>query len=544
MEAYDIAKVLKVTAQLMELHEENPFKVKSLANAAYKLSKMNIEITEDNLSSLESMDGIGKSAVGRIKEILQTQTLKELEELAGKTPEGVIDMLSIKGIGPKKVAQLWKELEIESIGELLYACNENRLISLKGFGAKTQEQVKKFIEFHQSNQGKYLYAAIEDLAEGLVEFIKKKTGSDLVTITGAMRRRCEIIEKIEILAATDKQINIEDFGELHGVPVETIYCDKNNFYQKLFETSGTEKYAELLAGKNIDCNCEEDIFTALKLQYICPELREGNTEIELALENKLPNLIEYNDLKGPLHNHSTYSDGIHTLREMAEYCIKQGWEYLGICDHSQSAFYAEGLKPDKILKQQEEIDKLNKELAPFKIFKGIESDILHDGSLDYPEEILKTFDFIVASVHSNLKMNEQKATERLLKAIENPYTTILGHMTGRLLLSRQGYPVDYKKIIDACAENKVIIELNANPHRLDIDWRWIPYCLKKGVMISINPDAHSRETFSHMKYGVYAARKGCLPKDMCFNTLSADEIEKYFDAKVKSKNSKLIVQHS
>jgi DNA polymerase (family 10) len=278
---------------------------------------------------------------------------------------------------------------------------------------------------------------------------------------------------------------------------------------------------------------EEEIYRSGGLQFIEPELREGLNEIDFARENKIPKLIELTDLKGILHNHSTYSDGMNSLKDMAEYCNELGYEYLGICDHSQSAFYAEGLKPERVFEQHLEIDELNKKLFPFKIFKGIESDILNDGSLDYTEDVLKTFDFIVASVHSNLKMNEEKATARLITAIENPYTTILGHPTGRLLLSRPGYPIDHKKVIDACAANGVVIELNAHPYRLDIDWRWIPYCLEKGVVISINPDAHEKHGYHDMYFGTCAARKGMLTKEMCFNALSLNEMEAHFSKRKK-----------
>lgn len=231
----------------------------------------------------------------------------------------------------------------------------------------------------------------------------------------------------------------------------------------------------------------------------------------------MPILIEETDIKGVIHSHTTYSDGLHTLREMAEYSKSLGFEYIVITDHSKSAFYANGLKPERVLAQMEEIDALNAELAPFKIYKGIESDILGDGSLDYEEDILKQFDVIIASVHSNLKMDKEKATTRLINAIKNPYTTILGHPTGRLLLSREGYPIDHMAIIDACAEHQVAIELNANPYRLDLDYEWIPYAMEKGVKISINPDAHSKEGIHDIRYGVLAARKGGLTKEMCFN---------------------------
>jgi DNA polymerase (family 10) len=260
-------------------------------------------------------------------------------------------------------------------------------------------------------------------------------------------------------------------------------------------------------------------------------LREGLFELEKATTHTLPKLIELADLKGILHNHSTYSDGLNTLEEMAVYAKQLGYEYLGMCDHSKSASYAGGLKVEDIILQHNDIDKLNKQLFPFKIFKGIESDILGNGDLDYEEDVLKSFDFIVASIHSNLKMDEEKATQRLLKAIENPYTTILGHPTGRLLLGRPGYPIDHKKIIDACAANNVVIELNAHPYRLDIDWRWIPYCLEKGVMISINPDAHQLKGYHDMYYGTLAARKGLLTKDNCLNAMNLNTFENYLETK-------------
>lgn len=529
MTTEEIAHALKLTAQLMELHEENPFKIKSIANAAYKLDKTDIDLQGKPLEELEKIEGIGKGIAAKINELLTTGNLKELSEMVVKTPVGVIEMLKIKGIGPKKVGQLWRELEIESIGELLYACNENRLVTLKGFGAKTQAAVKTQIEFFKSNIGKFHYASVEKFAMDLVDFLKKKYKTDLVSLTGAMRRKCDIIEEIEILIASDENISVDEIENSRGVKVKLITCSQNDFYNKLFETTAVPQHLSQISylASHI-FSSEEEIYKSLKLQYIEPELREGLNEIALAKENKIPKLIELEDLKGILHNHSTYSDGMNTLKEMAEYCKELGYEYLGICDHSQSAFYAEGLKPDRVLEQHAEIETLNKKLAPFKIFKGIESDILNDGSLDYSEDVLKSFDFIVASVHSNLKMTEEKATARLLKAIENPYTTILGHPTGRLLLSRPGYPIDHKKIIDACAANGVVIELNAHPYRLDIDWRWIPYCLEKGVKISINPDAHEKSGYHDMYYGTCVARKGMLTKEMCFNTLSLNEIESYF----------------
>ncbi|MCW3072349.1 MAG: polymerase [Bacteroidetes bacterium] len=535
----EIADALKLTAQLMELHEENPFKIKSIANAAFKLDKTDIDLEGKNREELEQIEGIGKSIAAKIHELQTTNGLKELSAMLEKTPVGVIEMLRIKGIGPKKVGQLWRELEIESVGELLYACNENRLVTLKGFGAKTQEAVKKQIEFFQSNIGKFHYASVEKFAMDLVQELKKQYETELVSLTGAMRRKSEIIDMIEILLATDKAESKTEIENVRNVKVKLIFCAADQFYSKLFETTATPEHLSKLSGPASHIShlishiysSEEEIYSSAGLQYIEPELREGLNEVSLAKENKIPKLIELNDLKGILHNHSTYSDGLHSLKDMAVYCKELGYEYLGICDHSQSAFYANGLKPERVMEQHKEIEALNAELAPFKILKGIESDILNDGSLDYPEEVLKTFDFIVASVHSNLKMTEEKATARILKAVENPYTTILGHPTGRLLLSRPGYPIDHKKIIDACAANNVIVELNAHPYRLDIDWRWIQYCMEKGVKISINPDAHEKEGYHDMYFGVCAARKGMLTKEMCFNSMTLMEIENHLGKK-------------
>lgn len=530
MTTEEIARALKLTAQLMELHNENPFKIKSIANAAYKLDKTDIVLEGKSLQEMEMIEGIGKGIAAKINELQTTGNLKELAAMVEKTPAGVIDMLRVKGIGPKKVGQLWRELEIESIGELLYACNENRLIALKGFGAKTQAEVKKQIEFHEFNRGKFHYASVEQFANSIVEALKKKYNSSLVSLIGQMRRKQQVIDKVEILLASENVVTIEGTDNPKNIAIELIVCSPIRFYNRLFETTATE--AHLLQtgySAEVTYSSEQDIYKSLGLQYIEPELREGLNEVALAREHKIPELIQVSDLKGILHNHSTYSDGLNTLKEMAEYCKELGYEYLGICDHSQSAFYAEGLKPERVITQQLEIDELNKQLFPFKIFKGIESDILNDGSLDYPEEILKTFDFIVASVHSNLKMNEEKATARLIKAIENPYTTILGHPTGRLLLSRSGYPINHKKVIDACAANGVVIELNAHPYRLDIDWRWIPYCLEKGVMVSVNPDAHEKQGYHDMYYGTCVARKGMLTKEMCFNALNREKLQGYFE---------------
>ena len=475
MTTEDIADGLEITAKLMELHDENPFKVKAISTAAYKLGKTRLDLNNQTVEELTKVEGISKSLAEKIIEFTTTGTTKELHDLIAKTPAGVIEMLGIKGLGPKKVRQLWHELELESVTDLLYACHENRLIELKGFGEKTQNTIIQNIEFKIKNTGWFHYAYAEKIGQPIIDAIKQQT--DFVSFTGAMYRRCEVIEEIDILVG-DESIDLDEFVS-ETIPVNFVQCNPNVFYRKLVETSSTKEHLEginfkTLATKKYDN--EESIYSNLNIQHCEPELREGLFELDKAKNNQLPKLVELSDLKGILHNHSTYSDGMNTLEEMAVYCKELGYEYLGICDHSKTASYAGGLKVETVLLQQQEIEKLNKQLFPFKIFKGIESDILGNGDLDYEEDILKTFDFIVASVHANLKMDEEKANARLIKAIENPYTTILGHPTGRLLLGRPGYPINHKKIIDACAANKVVIELNAHPYRLDIDWRWIPYC--------------------------------------------------------------------
>jgi len=536
MNTEKIAAKLKLTGQLQELHGQNPFKVKALINAAYRLDKTDINLEGKNIEELAALEGIGKSIASKIYELQTTGKLEELEEALSITPIGVIEMLRIKGIGPKKVGQLWKELEVESPGELLYACNENRLVALKGFGEKTQAAVKKYIEFSMESKGKFHYASCEATALALVEYLKTQTGSAFISLSGDIRRKSIIIEKIEIVAAVSEQkINLENFINERQIPIQIHTCDEESFAQVLFQTTGNSSHIKQLETfsyrGDLNPETEEDLYAGYELEYIEPELREGRGELILAQNNNLPKLIEATDLKGILHNHSKYSDGMNTLAQMANRCRELGYSYFGICDHSQSAFYANGMKPETVLEQQLEIDELNNKMASFKIFKGIESDILNDGSLDYKKEILETFDFVVASIHSNLKMDQEKATARLLKAIENPFTTILGHPTGRLLLSREGYPIDHKKIIEACAANGVAIELNAHPYRLDIDWTWIPYCIDKGVLISINPDAHETEGLLDLHWGTAAARKGMLTKETCLNAMNLEEITKWFESK-------------
>ncbi|MBC5993105.1 DNA polymerase/3'-5' exonuclease PolX [Pontibacter cellulosilyticus] len=562
MENKKIIRLFKLAAELMELHDENPFKVRSYVNAVATLELVEDPLEGMSQSQLESIQGVGKGIAAKITEINATGSFEELDQMLAATPPGVVEMLRIKGIGPKKVRNLWKELGTETVEELLDACEQDKVSKLKGFGAKTQENIKQALLFTQQNRGKLLYAEAEAGANELLQSIKSALPEAQVSIAGEIRRRLEIVTRLQFILATNTPVTahqaLDTVAELekdarasgpfawrgtytlNGLDVEIKLVPEERFANELLLcSSSTEHLSQpftsstnlLTVVREQGYTSEADIYKSAGMAYVEPELREGTNELQLALENKLPKLLELSDLKGILHNHSTYSDGAHTLEQMATFCRDMGYQYLGISDHSKTASYAGGLREGDVLRQQKEIDELNKKLPPFKIFKGIESDILGDGSLDYDKDILQTFDFIVASIHSSLNMDEKKATARLITAIENPYTTMLGHPTGRLLLRREGYPINHKMVIDACAANNVIIEINSNPWRLDLDWRHVQYALEKGVMLSINPDAHHTSGYDDMKYGVLVGRKGGLTKEMTFNAKPVEEVEKYFAAR-------------
>jgi DNA polymerase (family 10) len=557
-----ITRKLKLIIQLMELHEENPFKIRSYQSAIYTIDQGGISLDGLSKDQLQEIKGIGSSMAAVIIALDETGTAPVLEELLTKTPEGLLEVLQIKGLGPKKIKVLWNELNITSTHELMEACQSGQVAKLKGFGEKTQQSIITAMEYQEANRSKWLYADLEPVVEALQQDLEQKFGIGKVVPTGDYARKLEILEQIDLIIETpdgkadatlinsipsvaQNRKTSSPFkwrGEVNelGLSVNIHFARPTEFVRDNLLRTGSRNHllspvldypslGSFFRSKPFDS--ELQAYQEAGLGYIAPELREGQFEIALAKEGKLPVLLEMDDLRGSLHNHSTYSDGKHSLREMATYCQSLGYEYLGIADHSRSAFYAGGLDIEKVAEQQREIQVLNEELTPFRIFSGIESDILVDGSLDYPDDVLASFDFIVASVHSALSMTRQKATARLIKAIENPYTTILGHPTGRLLLRREGYPIDHQAIIDACAAHDVVIEINANPWRLDLDWRWVHYALEKGVRLSINPDAHEKEAYADMRYGVMAGRKGGLTREMTLNALSADALSIYFDAR-------------
>jgi DNA polymerase (family 10) len=463
-----------------------------------------------------------------------------------KTPPGVIEMLKIKGLGPKKISTVWKEMEIESIGELMYACNENRLLLYKGFGEKTQDNIRETISFYLKSRGSFLFAEVEAYAHQIQKNLKESFPQHLISLTGAFRRQLEIIVQPEWICS----IPLTDLGShlktqaftlqkssgnqviatgTENVPLKFHSAPPESFYSSLFAGSASEAFLDAWKARFAPLESpasEEIIFQQAGVPFIPAAYREDPALLDKARSPFTP-LIHASDIKGIIHSHSNWSDGLQTIEKLAEACIEQGFEYLVISDHSKSAFYANGLSEDRIREQHLYIDELNRRLAPFHIFKSIECDILYDGNLDYSDQTLSSFDLVIASVHSNLKMNAEKAMSRLLRAIENPHTRILGHPTGRLLLSRPGYPVDHKTLIDSCAVHGVVIELNAHPRRLDLDWRWIDYALQKNVMISIDPDAHSIAGFHDVHYGVLAAQKGGLRKEQNLSSFSLEQMQEF-----------------
>ncbi len=533
----EIAQTFQLLSNLMELHDGDPFRIKSYQFVYQTIRNLDVSLVDLPQSELAKIKGIGKSISLQIVELFSTGSLTGLNNLLEITPPGIIKLLKIKGFGPKKIKQLWSELGIETPGELLYAIQENRLLALKGFGQKSQDELHKQILFLLHHENQFLYPELLQEANELLDFFQAIHSTINIELTGDLKRKLPYSKTIEFIlnCAPNTQLFVE-IPEVSEVALKEdfITATWKGFYKVVFYFSNGVKFGnkwivhtgsdtfinslsvDLLAPDTPHFNTEEEVFSFLKLQVIPPEVREYPIH-DILDHNVLDNLITIDDIKGVVHSHSLYSDGSNTIAQMASVSQQSGYAYLVMTDHSQAAFYANGLKWDRIIQQQQEIDKLNKDNAGFTILKGIECDILSNGDLDYNHEILSTFDVIIASVHSILKMDEERAMSRIIKAIENPFTHILGHPTGRLLLSRPGYPLDIKKVIDACSANKVAIELNANPRRLDIDWQWIPYAMHKNVFISINPDAHAIKGIQDIKYGVDMARKGKLQKELCLN---------------------------
>lgn len=555
MDNYAIADQLSLLSKLMDIHGENSFKAKSYASAAFAIEKLPTELATVAPEKIKSLKGIGESVAGKITELIETGAISALKDLIKKTPEGVLEMMNIKGLGPKKINTIWKELNITTIKELEKACREYKIADKKGFGEKTQQKILESIQFNEQTSGSYLYAQVEPFAEAFKEKIETEFDKHNTGVTGAYKRQLEVIDKLEwvttipkaalkkyllksglqILSESDERIT----ADAENILTMVFYlASENDFYQTLFETSCSAEFLKTWQSSIKEDarghKTEQEIFKKSGLSFVPAFMREDAAVIKRAKEKDIPEVLEVGDIKGLIHSHSNWSDGAHTIEEMAKALIDAGFEYLVISDHSKAAYYAGGLTEQKIAEQHKYIDGLNKKFAPFKIFKGIECDILSDGSLDYTDKILSSFDIVIVSIHSNLQMSEEKAMMRLRSAIENPYTAILGHMTGRRLLKRPAYPLDHQEIIDLCAEHDVVIEVNANPQRLDMKWEWVDYALSKNVLLSINPDAHTIEEFKNIKYGVLAAQKGGLCKASNLSSFSLSEFEAFVQ-KQKSK---------
>lgn len=553
----DITMRFNILGKLMELHNLDPDIAKRYQSAAYNLEKSGIDVATASPTDLKGIPGVNKLILSKIEELKKHGELQELENLTKITPPGLFELLNLKGLGPKKISALWRELNIESLTDLEKACLDNRVAKLKGFGTKTQENIVAQLNFVRSSDNQHRFATVEDDLRRWNEWLKTVLPASSFLLTGEVLRLDPVISMLEYvidenvlntlvsktpLKFVQTQVNEQTLEFFNGMLRVRLYgVDPKYLTWHQFNFSLTDGHRKLLTdagwtGKAEPIESDSDIYTGLGLPYIIPEMREGLFEFEWSKKYDPQELVDFDLLapkeqrcfRGMIHMHTKYSDGYHTIQEMAEECIAMGAEYMVLSDHSQAAYYAGGLKPDRLIEQHKEVDDLNSKYAGrFRIFKSIECDILSDGSLDYNREILSSFDLVIASIHAGQKMDEETATNRLLRAIKNPFTSILGHPTGRQLLIRPGYPVNMEVILDACKEHDVVIEINANPRRLDMDWKYIWPAMEKGLTIAINPDAHTFSDLHDIRFGVNVARKGGLVKERLLNAMSLSQFESF-----------------
>ena len=568
-----IVTILNQIALILEIKGENAFKIRAYKNGSEIIENYGddiIQITKDG--KLGELKGIGKALASKIEEIVETGKLTYLDELKLEFPDTFFDLFEISNLGPKKIKKLYNNLQIDSIDKLEASCKNNEISKISGFGKKSVEAILESISFRKSNSKFFRTGDIAPIAESILEFLRQLPQTSQAEIAGSYRRGKEIVHDIDFIVATKLPVEIiNEFTEMPEVAQviskgktkssvrlnNGLQCDlravKNsefpfalNYFtgskahnvkmRSLAIKNGYSLNEYALNSKtktNEDViNDESDLYKALGLSFIHPALREDQGEVEAAKDASLPNLIQIENLKGTFHNHTTASDGKNSLSEMAEAATDLGLQYLGISDHSKSSVQANGLSDEELLQQVKEIkdfnDRNNNELT---IFSGVECDILKDGSLDYNESVLSQLDYCIASVHSSFSLTENEMTKRVIKAIESPHVTMIGHLTGRLLLLRKPYDINVSKIIDACAKNNTIIEINANPRRLDMDWRWWKKAKDKGVKCSINPDAHKIEHFQYLHFGVKIAQKGWLESSDVVNCLPIDEIKKLLKQK-------------
>jgi DNA polymerase (family 10) len=566
MEKKPTSQILEEIGALLEIKGENPFKAKAYYNAAKVLASTDDLAELIAQKRLREIKGIGETLAKNIEEYNETGRMEYYDELKKEVPESLLELTRIPNLGPRKVKVLYDALGITNTGELEYACRENRLVTLSGFGEKTQEKILKGIEFLKKHKGEFLFGDVYAEAVKIRERLQRVVPKGLVEVCGSIRRHKEIVRDMDILVAVDDPGEVSAYfasmpeveevlltGSTKtscrlksGIEADLRVVTEEEFPYALMYFTGSKEHNVRLRGiskrkgwklneyglfeddRFVRLASEAEIYCIHDLAYIPPEMREDMGEIEAARKGELPELVTLGDIKGTFHVHTDFSDGIDGLEKMVEAAKRMGFAYVGITDHSKSAAYAGGLKTDDVYRQWEMIDRLNERDRNFCIFRGTECDILSDGSLDYGEDLLKGFDFVIASVHSNFHLKQEDQERRIIRAMENPYTTMLGHPTGRLLLSRDGYAVDMRALIDAAAENGVIMELNASPYRFDIDWRYLKYAKEKGVMICINPDAHAVAGLYEVSYGVGIARKGWQEKKDVLNTKSVNDIKFIF----------------
>jgi DNA polymerase (family 10) len=568
----DVARALDEVSEMLEVTGDNPFRIRAFFNAARAVDDLSGDLNElVESGELLNVRGIGKSMLEKIRSLLETGTFDEREELRKKVPPGILEMLHVSGLGPKKAKVIHDKLGVDSIEKLEQAGRNGWLAELPGFGEKTQTNILRGIARYRKYSQRFLFNQAWDEASAVLKVVRAVPGVTRSLIGGSLRRCRETIGDLDILAtARDAEPVMDAFTAMPNVatviargPTKSSVILNSGMHTDLrvipdegfaaaahYFTGSKEHNTEVRAiakkkgyklneyglfkGESdevIPLQTEEALFEFLGLDFIAPELRENTGEIEAAAAHRLPKLIELDDVRGTFHCHTTYSDGHATLEQMAIAARELGLEYLGIADHSQTAVYAGGLKPEDVKKQRAEIDALNRKLAPFVIFAGIESDILQSGALDYPDDVLASFDYVVASVHGQITGSETQMTERIVAAVSNPFTTMLGHPTGRVLLSREGYPVNLHAVFEACVAHDTYIEINAHPYRLDLDWRYVKAAKEMGVRFVINPDAHSTKEVGYCTFGVNVARKGWLTKDDVLNTRNAAAVRKLFAAR-------------
>jgi DNA polymerase (family 10) len=577
MDKKAVAEILDEMGTLFEIKGENPFKCRAYHNGARVVEALTQDIAELVKSDrIKEVKGIGPGLAETIKDLVLSGTSKNYDSVKSSLPPGLLEMVKIQGLGPKRIKILFEKLKITSIPELKEACEKHRLAQLDGFGEKTEENILKGIELRTRVSDKHLYSAAKESADEILRLLDKLKEVKRYEVAGSLRRKKEIIGDIDIIVSTEEKHRQKVFNAFVTHPaVESIIgqgetkasvvlnsginCDMRivgdaeypfalNYFtgskehnvemrsraRKVGWSLNEYEFSKIKGEKNVKrppaCKEEQDIYGALGLSYVPPELRENAGEFEAAERGKIPHLIEEKDLKGTFHCHTTASDGSNSLEEMVEAALKLGWQYLGIADHSKVAVYANGLTPGRVKAQHKEIDKLNASMKKFRIFKGTEVDILSDGTLDFTDKVLSSFDYVVASIHSKFKMNEAEATARVIRALKNKYVTMLGHPTGRLLLSRDGYPLNLNDVINAASDYGKSIEINAHPLRLDLDWHLVKYAKQKGVKICINPDAHNTDGLNDVRFGVGIARKGWLEPKNVVNCWPVKEVETFFSS--------------